>query len=93
MMKNQPDYFDKIIKVLKDLKKDHPNCEFSTHYILATGSDGWPITDGELYRSFIKYKSELDMNTLSDEDMEKVIKETDDLFREVDLEDEDLEEY
>lgn len=33
------------------------------------------------------------MNTLSDEDMQKVIGETDDLFTEVDSDDEDLDEY
>lgn len=85
-MKNQS-YFQKVLEILKDLKKDHPNCEISTHFILATDSESYPISDKELYQALVKHKSELDMNTLSDEDMQKVIEETDDLFTEVDPDD------
>lgn len=92
MMRNQHDYFDRVIKVLKELKKDHPLAEISTHFILATDSDKYPITDKELYNALMKHKAELDMNTLPDSELEKVIEETDDLFTEVEPEDiEDLE--
>lgn len=88
-MKNQMDYFNKIQKIFTDLKKDHPDVELSKHYLLATDSSSYPITDKELCDALEKYKSELDMNTLSDKDLQKVIDETDELFEEVDWE-EDL---
>lgn len=86
-MKNQMDYFDKIQKIFKDLKKDHPDVELSKHYLLATDGGGYPMTDKELYDALVKHQSELDMNTLSDKDLQKVIDETGELFEEVDWED------
>lgn len=84
-MKNQTDYFDKVLKILKELKKDHPDVEISKHYALATDS-GCSLSDKELFTALQKHKSELDMNTLSDKEMEKVIEETDELFQEVEEE-------
>jgi len=62
--------------------------EISKHYLLATDGSTFPLTDKELYYALGKHKSELDMNTLSTEDMEKVISETEELFKEVEEEDE-----
>lgn len=89
-MKNQVDYFEKIIKILKDLKKDYPHIEVSKHYSLATDCSNFSLSDKELYLTLQKHKSELDMNTLSDSDLDKVIGDTDELFKEVDPEDEDI---
>jgi len=91
MMKNQVDYFEKIIKILKELKKDYPDVDISRHYSLATDCATFTFTDKELFHALQKHKGELDMNTLSDKDMEKVIEETDDLFTEVEVDDEDQE--
>ena len=46
------------------------------------------MTDKELYYALGKHKSELDMNTLSTEDLEKVISETEELFKEIEEDDE-----
>jgi lipoate-protein ligase A len=88
-MKNQVDYFEKVIKILKDLKKDYPDIEVSKHYSLATDCSNFSLSDKELYHTLQKHKSELDMNTLSDKDFDKIIKDTDELFKEVEPEDEE----
>ena len=66
--------------------------EISKHYLLATDNSSFPLTDKELYYALGKHKSELDINTLSTEDMEKVISETEELFKEVEEDDEWTEE-
>lgn len=88
-MKNQVDYFEKVIKILRDLKKDHPDVEISKHYSLATDCGNFSLSDKELFLALQKHKSELDMNTLSDKDLDKVLQETDELFKEVESEDEE----
>lgn len=88
-MRNQVDYFDKVMKLIKDLKKDYPHVEISKHYSLATDCGSFSMSDKELFLALQKHKTELDMNTLSDNDLEKVIAETDDLFKEVETDDEE----
>lgn len=42
------------------------------------------FSDKELFHALQQHKSELDMNTLSDKDLQKVIDETEELFTDVD---------
>lgn len=86
-MRNQVDYFEKVLRILKDLKEEHPDLEMSKHYSLATDCVNFSMTDKELYYAFKKYQDELAMNTLSDRDLEKVITDTDELFKEVNSDD------
>lgn len=88
-MRNQVDYFERVIKILKDLKKEYPDIDVSKHYSLATDCGSFSLTDKELFHALQKHKTELDMNTVSDKDLEKVISDTDELFKEVEVEDED----
>ena len=76
-----------MIKVLRELKKDHPHVEISKHCALATDSN-FDFTDRELFLALQKHKNELEMNTLSDKDLQRVIDETDELFKEIEEEDE-----
>ncbi len=92
MTKNQTGYFEKIIKILRELKEDHPQVEVSKHYCLATSEHGGFPTDKELFLALQKHQSELNINTLSDKDFDKVIEDTNDLFSEVEADDEDPEE-
>jgi hypothetical protein len=87
-MRNQVDYFEKCMKILKELKQDYPDVDISKHYSLATDCGNF-LTDKELYQALQRHQGEMEMNTLSNDDTEKVIAETDELFREVDPEDED----
>jgi hypothetical protein len=57
--------------------------EISKHCALATDSN-FNHSDKELFQALQKHKDELDMNTLSDNDLQKVIDETDELFKEID---------
>lgn len=61
--------------------------EISKHCALATDSS-FNFSDKELFQALQKHKSELEMNTLSDKDLQKVIDETEDLFTEVEDEEE-----
>lgn len=88
-MKNHVDYSEKVIKILRDLKRDFPDVEISKHYSLATDCNNFDLSDKELFQALQRHKMEMDMNTLSNEDMEKVISDTEELFREVEPEDED----
>lgn len=82
-MKNQVDYFERVIKLLKELKEDHPDVDVCKHLMLATDTN-LNLNDKELFSVLQKHKGELDMNTLSDKDLQKVIEETDELFQDVD---------
>jgi len=63
------------------LKKEHPYLEISEHLILATDNSVNGLTDKELYTNLQKYKTELDINTVSYIDLEKIIDETEELFK------------
>ena len=81
-MKNKVDYFEKVIKVLKDLKKDYPDVDTSKHINLATEEyNGCFLSDKELYTALKKYESELAMNTVSDKDLVQVLWDTDEIFK------------
>lgn len=82
-MKNQADYFDRVIKILKELKEDHPDVEISKHLMLCTDAS-MNLSDKELFQSLQRHQSELEMNTLNDKDLQKVIDQTEDLFQETD---------
>lgn len=86
-MKNQVDYFERCIRILKELKEDHPDIELSKHYYLAVDGQWYAMSDKDLYEALQTYKSELDMNTLSDKDLQRVIEDTEELFQEIDLDD------
>lgn len=61
--------------------------EISKHCALATDSN-FNFSDKELYQALQKHKNELEMNTLSDKDLQRVIDETEELFKEVEEESE-----
>lgn len=90
-MKNQVNYFEKVMMILRQLKEDHPDIDISKHYSLATDCGSFNLSDRELFLALQKHKNELDINTLSDRDLERVIEETDELFKEVEEEFDPLE--
>lgn len=81
-MTDKTNYFEKVIKLLKELNKDNPDVEVSKHISLATSeySSIFSLSDKELFRALQKHKSELDMNTLSTKELERIIE--DDIFNE-----------
>lgn len=74
-------YFNKVLKLFKELKEEYPHIEISRHYCLATSdSNGNFLSDKDLYELLQQHKTELDINTLSDESLDTVIRNGENLF-------------
>lgn len=88
------DHYDNIVKSLKQLKKDYPTSNMGKHLEIAFSDycSLFSVSDKELSYALDKYIAELDMNTVSDDDMEIVLRDTEILFSEIETEDEDFEE-
>jgi len=79
-MKPKHDYYSKIIELLKNLKKNYPNYEFSTHITTATADyeDVGGLTDRQLYDLLVKYEFDLgvDANLIAPEsDVDRILRE------------------
>ena len=90
-MKAQITYFEKICRILKEINKDYPNVDICRHINLAIADAGelFYLEDRELYELLKKYQIELNMNTLSTENMELLIS-AEDMFSSEDEEDPDI---
>lgn len=90
-MSTRKDYFDKIVKLLKELKADNQDVELTKHLALATSEHDslFDLSDKELYTALRKHKNEMEMNTLTIKDLEMII--SDDVFDDLsDTEEEDF---
>lgn len=86
-MKNPVDYFEKIIQILKELRLAYPKMTLSQHITLATCDEGDFIPDKTLYSCLLEHQSDLELiEDLKDFDIEK---ETEEIFKEIDPEDEE----
>lgn len=73
--------------------KKNSNLQITEHCLLATDNNFFGLTDKELYQALDKYSSDLDSNPFT-VDMDHIIMETEDLFREVEPDEEwDGEDY
>ena len=83
---NQINYFEKIVKILKELKKDYPTSTLGKHIALAMYDyqDVFSVTDREFSFALEKYQAELEINTVSDKEIEDIERTTEELFKEVD---------
>lgn len=92
--KTQSSYFDKIVKILKEIKRDDPSTDISRHLFMAITEypeNLFYLEDKGLYELLREYQTELEMNTLSTEDLVEII-ENDDIYNVLDdeeYEDED----
>ena len=73
-------YYHKIIKLLAELKRDHPSLSLGKH--LATSFDGletkylWGLTDKNLYHTLQKYEISIDMDVPHDEsEIDKILRD------------------
>ncbi len=89
-MKNQ-DYLERIIKLLKSFKKDYPDFDISQIISMSTDCKNFCMTNKELYNSIEEYKDILDtdVTSLGRKDILEILEETEDLFQEIEPEDED----
>jgi len=89
----QKNYFNSIIRTLKDLKKEHPNQEVSNHIsgALADYQDIWGVSDKEFDFALNKYRAtlSLDKKDIDDAYIAKIIKDGQNLDTILDDEDED----
>jgi hypothetical protein len=93
MGKKQKDPYSKAINILLKLKEEHPTYSLGQHLSTAFSDYGdiWGLTDNEIVFALEKYKTEIDLNIVSDSYVDKIVKDAenlDTLFLEEDDEDE-----
>lgn len=93
MGKKVTDYAQ-VIKLLTDLKKDYPTATMGQHISTALGEYGdlWGVTDREFVFALEKYKTELEFNVVSDQEVDKIVKDAQDLTK-LFQEEEDQDDY
>ena len=75
--------YNSILRVLSELHMNHPNRSLGQHLtmILADYKDLWHVSNKELLFATEKYQAELEFNIASPEDVDKVIKDAQDLTK------------
>lgn len=77
-------YYNQAINVLQELHKTYPTYNMGRHLatVLDEYGDVWGMTDKELVFALEKYKAELGINIVPDEDIDEILKDGMDLFKE-----------
>lgn len=85
--------YNQAIQILQDLKKEYPNYSLGQHLSTALGDYGdiWGITDKELVFALEKYKTEMEMNIVSDAEVDRIVKDAQNLDKLFQDEEEDYE--
>jgi len=80
-MSKKPTPYKQAVTLLLELKKQYPNYSLGMHLstALADYGDSWGITDKELLFALEKYRTELEMNVVSDKEIDKIIKDAENL--------------
>lgn len=80
-MSKKPTAYKQAINLLLELKKLYPNYSLGMHLstCLSDYGDAWTVTDRELLFALEKYKTELEMNIVSDREIDKILKEGENL--------------
>ena len=68
-------YHEKILLLLRNLKKKYPNQGLGRHISLSLAdyAEGWDISDKEFTFALEKYIAELELNTAPELDVNKII--------------------
>ena len=82
MSTKKADFYNRTLVSFTQLKKDYPSTSLGRHIELAFGdySNLMSVTDKELSEALNKYISELEFNTVSDKDIDEIIKDGEELF-------------
>jgi len=80
-MSKKPTAYNQAIHLLQDLKKERPTYTLGQHIstALADYGDAWGITDKEFVFALEKYQSELEYNTASETEVDKIVRDAQDL--------------
>jgi len=73
--------YGQIVQLLIELKDDYPSYSLGQHLSTALGDYGdlWGVSDKEIAFALEKYKTELECNTVSDEEVDKIVKDAENL--------------
>lgn len=73
--------YNQAVQILHDLKREYPNNTLGQHIATALGDYGdiWGLTDKEFLFALEKYKAEMEMNIVSDSEVDKIVKDAEDL--------------
>jgi len=76
-MKGKPNYYTEILVILKDLHLDYPSCPMSKHIATAFSEYGeiWGLSNKDLLDALRKYKNQLDLDTVPEKSIDKIIEE------------------
>lgn len=85
--------YNQILKILVELKSLYPTYSLGQHISSAFSDYGdlWGITDKEFLFALDKYKTELEFNVVSDDEVDKIMKDAQNLDKLFKEEDEDYE--
>lgn len=80
-------YYQEIIYLMEDLKREHPHLNFANHVSMALSDYKNPeeISDKELLFALEKYKTELEFHIAPEVEVEKIVRDAqnlDKLFQE-----------
>jgi hypothetical protein len=85
-------HFNQAMQILQELKKEYPSYHLCQHLSSALGGykDLWGVADKEMLFALQKYKTELEFNIASDDEVNEIMKDAqnlDVLFEEEEEED------
>lgn len=73
--------YNQAVQILHDLKKEYPAHYLCQHIATALGDykDIWMVSDKEFLFALEKYKSEMELNIVSDSEVDKIVKDAQNL--------------
>jgi len=76
-MRKKKTNYSEVLEILEELKDSYPTTPISQHIYGALVEYGnfWGISDKEVAFALKKYKSEMELNIVSDKEVEKIVEE------------------
>ena len=85
--------YNQAVQILHYLKKEYPTYTLGQHISTALGEykDAWGISDKEFLFALEKYRTEMEMNIVSDAEIDRIVKDAQNLDKLFQEEEEDYE--
>jgi len=73
--------YNQAVQILHDLKREYPNNTLGQHIATALVDYGdiWGLTDKEFVFALEKYKAEMELNIVTDSEVDKIVKDAQNL--------------
>lgn len=80
-MKSKKDMYAQALHILQVLRVEHPSYSLGQHLATALSDYGdiWGLTDKEIVFALEKYRTELDLNIVSDAEVARIVKDAENL--------------